>query len=76
MLMFTCHVCEAIEEDTVKQIEINVSFAASEKSLDRNENLLEILLSSTKFRSKYHGVLRNFARTIADFHEISLSLKQ
>ena len=60
----------------VKRNELNVSFTASEKSLDRNDNSLEMSLSATKFRSNYHGVRRNFARTIADCCEISLELSQ
>ena len=74
--MFKCHVREAIEEDTVEQNEINVSFTASKKSLNRNENLLKISLSSTKFRSKYRRVPRNFRRTIAEWDEISLELSR
>ena len=74
VLMFTCHVREARE---IEQNKINVSFTASEKSLDRNENSLKILLSSTKillelsqsaakFCSNYHGVPQNIvvAQTI------------
>ena len=72
--MFTFHVREAIEEDTVEQNEINVSFTASKNSLERNENLLDILLSSTKFRSKYRRVPRNFTQTIVVWREISLEL--
>ena len=85
MLMFTCIVCDVRETERT-ELPVNVSFAASKNSLDTNENSLETSLSAVKFRSNYHsamkfpsnfrGVPRNFARTIAECRELSLSLKQ
>ena len=75
--MFTSHFSACgLQANRIKRNELNVSFPASEKSLDRNDNSLEMSLSATKFRSNYHGVRRNFARTIADCCEISLELSQ
>ena len=62
----------------------HVSFTVSEKSLNTNENSLakcreislELSQSAMKFRLNYREVPRNFARTIGECSEISLSLKQ
>ena len=85
MLMFTCHVCD-VRETEWSELHVNVSFAASKKSLNTNENSLEKSPSAVKFRSNYQsamkfhsnfrGVPHNFARNIAECGEISLSLKQ
>ena len=67
-------VCDVRETERTK-LPVNVSFAARKKSLNTNENSLKTSLNAMKFRSNFRGVPRNFARTIAECGEISLSLK-
>ena len=75
--MFTSHFSACgLQANRIKRNKLNVSFTASEKSRDRNDNSLEMSLSATKFRSNYHGVRRNFARTIMKCGEISLELSR
>ena len=75
MLMFTCIFCD-VRETGRTELPVNVSFAASKKSLNTNENSLETSLSAVKFRSNYHRVPWNFAWIFAERHVISLELSR
>ena len=64
--MFTCHVCDVRETDKTSLIHVNISFIASKKPLNTNENSLKMSLSAVKFCSKLRRLLQSIvvAQTI------------
>ena len=58
------------------ELHVDVSFAASKKSLNTNKNLLKTSLSAVKFCSNYHRVSWNFARIFTECRIISLKLSR